>query len=128
MNSDLSLSHWMFFHALPLDIHMHPSHPAICGQDGVSKCKICCHLSLTHLYLSRTPHPPILLDWRLKGMGLGHGGPVSWIRFVLLDHRGFAHMFPAAGNVLHALLHQLMASRFQLKHHLLKEASSGLPD
>ena len=85
---------------------------------------------LSHTYTSAAP---LLLDQRLKGLGLSLGASVSWALLVLLDHRGFAHVFPAAGNVLHALLHQLMLPDFSSnttcskKPPLVSLISSGFP-
>lgn len=62
----------------------HPNHPPLDTQGSVFKMQN---------LVSPVPHPltPALLwEWIPKGLGLGHGCPVSWVPCILFDLRAFA--------------------------------------
>lgn len=102
-------------HACP-----HPNCPPLCSRSSVFKLQD--WLSTAH----PPTIPPLLLEWIPKCLVVSHGGPMSWVLFILFDHR-VLHVFPSVRNALQALPCGVNSSD-QLNHHLLKEAFSGLPD
>lgn len=72
-----SLTGWL--HACP-----RPNCSPLCSQGSVFK--------MQNLLLPVTPPLifPLFWEWIPKGLGLNHGGLVSWVPFILFDHRPFA--------------------------------------